>query len=692
MWVVIDSAPARASRSPGELALAPGPVGLQGLRLVWTIEEGLDTLWFDAVSYNLSLHAGGHMTQPLIRTDVAYKIGPSKWEEPRCYWRADAIGVTICLNPSVSGPAHAWKFESVRSDHYYIFCNEHPVGLAGGKLVLKAKRDEAALFKISQVGPYYVFSRVQDHKSCLVECEDGNLGLSTDIQLWEGTPPVTAWTDVDAIPDGWFRNLWKLDPLDVKPATWMSSLPDDRRLHELSIAGTHDTCTWAINWKAAAAAGAATGAAGGVFFLGPLGVILGTVGGALTGGFIAETSTTQWLDLGQQLAAGVRYLDIRLHDDLMIYHAAIPTGVSLDDVLKAISRFLKQPGSERETIVMQIKREGPKVGGSLSDTAYRDKVNAVMNDTSRQITWYTKNEIPQLRDVRGKIVLVRRYWDRGQSPRGIDLSNWPGRKVIGAVTVKIQDNYELGDTSAKEAEIQGMLTDMATREDRQWYINFTSSSGGRRPLVHAVVINPWLGERLNFQTWMHGVFMMDYPSPELVDRIVRLNDFSPAPPAPPGPPPLRTPAPVGSGSAPFDDWPGAQAFGPITALAVRAGNIIDSVQAVHGAHQMPNHGGSGGDPDLITLDPGDVLVEISGFHGNWFGASTILQLTLKTRRGKVYGPLADMAFATDRTAFSFKAEANEQIIALSGATRSAPEADGKMTQFLSQLGVTIKRG
>jgi hypothetical protein len=157
-------------------------------------------------------------------------------------------------------------------------------------------------------------------------------------------------------------------------------------------------------------------------------------------------------------------------------------------------------------------------------------------------------------------------------------------------------------------------------------------------------------------------------------------------------PTFRTLGPVGSGGSTFNDWPTAQSLGSITSLGMRAGNIIDAVQATYGASALPRHGGPCGAAAPVTLDVGDVLVEISGFYGTWGGAMTILQLTLKTRGNKTYGPFGDMAFATSKTAFSFKADTNEQIVALSGAIRNAAEADGTPTQFVCQLGVTIQKG
>lgn len=149
--------------------------------------------------------------------------------------------------------------------------------------------------------------------------------------------------------------------------------------------------------------------------------------------------------------------------------------------------------------------------------------------------------------------------------------------------------------------------------------------------------------------------------------------------------------PAGRSGSPFDDTAAAKQVGiPITKVVVRSGQIVDSIQAFNGNQQMPQHGGDRGTQTIVTLDPGDAITEVSGYYGPWYGTVFLLQLTLKTANGKTYGPLGTMggSSASSRKSFSFSTPGG-RLIAFSGSTASAPEADGSMSSFVSSLGATF---
>jgi hypothetical protein len=151
--------------------------------------------------------------------------------------------------------------------------------------------------------------------------------------------------------------------------------------------------------------------------------------------------------------------------------------------------------------------------------------------------------------------------------------------------------------------------------------------------------------------------------------------------------------PVGAPATAFDDTKAAKDLNqPITKISVRYGNIIDSIQAFYGSNQapLPQHGGNRGTGKDVIFASGDVLVEVSGYYGLWFGRTYILQLTFKTRNGRPYGPFGDMQFATTRNPFKFTANSNEQIIAFLGSIAQGLEADHTMTNYLTSIGVTLQ--
>ncbi|KAF2266922.1 1-phosphatidylinositol phosphodiesterase precursor [Lojkania enalia] len=153
----------------------------------------------------------------------------------------------------------------------------------------------------------------------------------------------------------------------------------------------------------------------------------------------------QVVPVQSQLENGIRFLDIRVQPshatdaskkDLYLVHGAFPISLTgtkyLEPILETCYEFLAQnPG---ETILISLKREG--VGNStdelLSQILERHYVSP---NRSR---WYTGDKIPYLGDVRGKLILVRRYMldDKvkrqsedgngdSDSGYGLDATEWP---------------------------------------------------------------------------------------------------------------------------------------------------------------------------------------------------------------------------------------------------------------------------
>jgi hypothetical protein len=127
----------------------------------------------------------------------------------------------------------------------------------------------------------------------------------------------------------------------------------------------------------------------------------------------------------------------------------------------------------------------------------------------------------------------RRYADPRPTAPGIALTNWPDSSgttfdnTVGGVTVRIQDEYKLVQNSSKKDAIRRLWADMtaATPPANRWSINFTSAAQAQQPRTYANDINPWLGANLNFTKSLRGMFVTDFPSAALVDRVLRFNAF-----------------------------------------------------------------------------------------------------------------------------------------------------------------------
>jgi len=428
----------------------------------------------------------------MILTNTKYRISPALWEEPRCFWCTGGVEEIVKLRELPPDSRSKWEFRLVQSgtSFYEIQGHDGYLYIDGAKLKSTTKDLLLNAFSFKQHGAYFSIAQRQASVS-LLACEDGNLGNSTDIQVYAHSFKTDNWTDFSKIPGDAFPYLWKLDRADIRPGSWMDQLPDKtKKLNELAICGTHDSCTW--KWSS------------------------------------ANYSRTQDLTVLEQLKIGIRYLDIRLGPDFETYHGG-KNDVSFQDVIDDIAAFLAQ--NRNETIIMVI-------AGGDGLASFAADLRAVVNRTSTRVTnklnWFSENRVPALNEVPGKVVLLRRYKDEQPNAPGIDLSMWgPVHQndsfsvdgISGVSSIKVQDEYSLTQNSTKKGYIETLLPSMATAALTRdnWYMNFTSAAKLQKPSWYSNDINPWLGAQLNFHTFMRGTFVMDYPSPAIVDRIVQFN-------------------------------------------------------------------------------------------------------------------------------------------------------------------------
>ncbi|WVQ97116.1 hypothetical protein IAU59_004226 [Kwoniella sp. CBS 9459] len=196
-------------------------------------------------------------------------------------------------------------------------------------------------------------------------------------------------------------------------ANFLSRLPDDTPLGDLTLPGTHESC-------------------------------------ALFGYPISQCQQPS-TPISQQLMDGVRFLDVRLRvvgEDLLMYHGPRPQRSSLTILLSVLHDFLaSHPG---ETLILCIKQETPPWHPHFSSMLYRafkpflDK-------------WFMEERIPVLSEVRGKGILLSRF-DRDSEGdevwgerlgMGIHPSRWPDSRKEGfewdceGTTVRTQDWYRV---------------------------------------------------------------------------------------------------------------------------------------------------------------------------------------------------------------------------------------------------------
>ena len=313
---------------------------------------------------------------------------------------------------------------------------------------------------------------------------------------------ISRWRNADgswSSEQGMGRVL-NADPIvAASPPPWMSRMADSVKLSQLTLPGTHDSCTANIT---------------------------------------AIASCQAW-SLQDQLNHGIRYIDIRcrqIGSTFAIHHGLVFTMVMFGDGVRDVCVDFLQ-AHPTECIVMQIKWHEYDDDNPVG--TFQQVLDGYLQGFGS--FFYLDNRIPTLGEVRGKIVVVRRFQlDAGSSPRGLDLSGWNQQddktfdvnptSENGWATYHIQDQYNVptilgGDLTAKWNAIQALLDQAKADASDAWYINFASgSSSGAYPYSVSTHINPSLFKYLGGGPFANrlGTLMQDFPDDLMIARITAL--------------------------------------------------------------------------------------------------------------------------------------------------------------------------
>lgn len=329
------------------------------------------------------------------------------------------------------------------------------------------------------------------HKSKSIPWELELVGYSMD--KTNATVSSIDWTTYSSYVDG---------------PCWMSHVDGSKYLDELSIPGTHDSGTCSVDNDTE-----------------------------------PQTSLAKCQQdyIPTQLLEGIRYFDIRLGkgDDPGIDHGIFyllkkdGNYLHLSDVIGYFKTFLNENPSE--ALIMLASRGNDEATDESITTAFAK----VMADNPN--LFYTSSHVPTLGEVRGKIVLLRRFGLAGNSVSGhtwgLDLTQWDdkikahsgqsmclvqdarGFEAIGetgneepyCTKVYAQDKYKLTgtdklnwvdnalkETSGRTRNEVDVEDDNGAKEkvlERCWSINYTSCTGlshGGNPFTSARVVNEHL--------------------------------------------------------------------------------------------------------------------------------------------------------------------------------------------------------
>lgn len=290
---------------------------------------------------------------------------------------------------------------------------------------------------------------------------------------------------------------------------WMKYVDDNKFLDELSIPGTHDSGTCSVDNDTEPQ---------------------------------SSQVKCQQDYIPTQLLEGIRYFDIRLgkgndpgicHGDFYLFKKD-GYYLHLSDVIGYFKTFLSE--NPREALIMLASRGNDEATDESVTTAFAK----VLGDNPD--LFYTASRVPTLGEVRGKIVLLRRFKLVGDSVSGhtwgLDLTEWDdkikahsdsttmclvqdargfeaagetGDKEPYCTKVYAQDKYKLTGTD-KLSWVDNALKETTTLtrnmvdvmdddeakvqvQERCWSINYTSCTGlshGGNPFTSARVVNEHL--------------------------------------------------------------------------------------------------------------------------------------------------------------------------------------------------------
>ena len=290
---------------------------------------------------------------------------------------------------------------------------------------------------------------------------------------------------------------------------WMKYVDDNKFLDELSIPGTHDSGTCSVDNDTEPQ---------------------------------SSQVKCQQDYIPTQLLEGIRYFDIRLgkgndpgicHGDFYLFKKD-GYYLHLSDVIGYFKTFLSE--NPREALIMLASRGNDEA----TDDGVTMAFAKVMDD--KPDLFYTSSHVPTLGEVRGKIVLLRRFRLAGNSASGhtwgLDLTEWDdkikahsdsttmclvqdargfeaagetGDKEPYCTKVYAQDKYKLTGTD-KLSWVDNALKETTGRtrnkvdvvdddgakvqvQERCWSINYTSCTGlshGGNPFTSARVVNEHL--------------------------------------------------------------------------------------------------------------------------------------------------------------------------------------------------------
>ena len=248
--------------------------------------------------------------------------------------------------------------------------------------------------------------------------------------------------------------------------TWMKDIPDNTKLSEMTIPGTHDSCS-------------------------------------LFGICCARTQT--WT-LVEQMKAGIRYLDIRLrkiNDTLRAYHGCVDQKENFDSILNYVLDFLEKNPSE--SILMEIIKEYNDLNCTKNfETLYNEYVGSYKDKiVEYEYRDYTMSEI------RGKIFVVKVFGGSTSNIKNFQIQNkW-------SVNFRCLMNN-------KKRRIKESFHRALTMNNEQIFLNYLSASSDYAMMTPYTAAKQCNEIAMRYHGRL-GIVLADYPGEELIEHLINQN-------------------------------------------------------------------------------------------------------------------------------------------------------------------------
>lgn len=288
---------------------------------------------------------------------------------------------------------------------------------------------------------------------------------------------------------------------------WMNDIPDDTYLSSITIPGTHDSAAQYI--------------------------------------FPGYSLKTQGMSVADQLTSGFRYIDVRLAVEktkqgnrLGFVHGVgkcresrflFSDQIYLEEVVDQVYAFLKAHPSE--TVLFCVRDENSDDAREFEQLLFN-----VINE--KRSSWYLSNADPRLSQVRGRIVLLRRFrdalgygslggldfeWKDQGSTQSLDLP-YEMYSVGDDSKLWVQDRYRY-TVAQKEDAFRDMLENVQADDDT-FTVNFLSTTNGgglSHPSSYAQVLNGILLDMDLHSNTSYGIIVTDFGTRQIAQHIYMTN-------------------------------------------------------------------------------------------------------------------------------------------------------------------------